>query len=259
MKKQIIWCVVGVLIAAALTWLVVAPTGTEKQQETPTKEDGKSRKKSFAEAKNQAKKRIAKKQGAKADAKKKRKIIVEANDDLTPEEQQRADAIQAAMDADDFKALQAEINAAANSTNAELRQAAVDALSWFGVKALPELTLFMADRDDDVRNAACDAWTASISEIQDVNLRGSAVLSAMSVVYDRGQLDSMVMEINDMTNQQQLEILTQLIEGKNKLAAEAAKEHYEFVTGEAYESVEAAQKWLDENPDEESDPSTDNE
>lgn len=253
MKKQIIWCLAGVLIAAALTWLVVAPTGTEKKQEAPTKEEGQGRKKSFAEAKaKQAKKRIAMKQGTKTDAKKKRKIIVEVDDELTPEEQQRADAIQAAMDADDFKALQAEIDAAANSTNAALRQTAVDALAWFGVKALPELTLFMADANDDVRNAACDAWTASISEIQDVNLRGSAVLSAMSVVHDRDQLDAMVMEINDMTNQQQLEILTQLIEGKNKLAADAAKEHYEFVTGEAYESVEAAEKWLKENPDEES-------
>ncbi len=260
MKKQIVWYVAGVLIAAAVTWLVVAPTETDKKKDAPSKEEGQRRKKSFAEAKaERAKARLAKKQGLKRAVKEKRENVIEENEEFTPDEQQLADKIESAVDEDKFKALQAEIEAAANSTNAALRQAAVDALSWFGVKALPELTLFMADVNDDVRNAACDAWTASISEIQDVNVRGSAVLSAMSVVHDRDQLDAMVMEINDMTNQQQLEILTQLIEGKNKLAAEAAKEHYEFVTGEAYESVEAAQKWLDENPDEESDPSTDNE
>jgi uncharacterized membrane protein YdfJ with MMPL/SSD domain len=255
MKKQIIWYVVGVLIAAALTWLVVAPTETEKKKEAPTKEVKKGRKKPLAEAKaEKAKKRLVKKEGAKSDAKKKRKIIVESDEEFTPEEQQLADRIQAAMDDDNFKALQKELEAAASSTNVAIRQAAVDALAWFdGAQALPDLTLFMADENEDVRNAACDAWETGVTEIEDVNLRGEAVIAGMNVVYDRDHLDSMVMEINDMSNQRQLEILTQIIEGKNKLAAEAAKEHYEFVTGEEYQGVEAAQKWLDENPDESDD------
>ena len=255
MKKQIVWYVVGVLIAAALTWLVVAPTETEKKKESPTKEVNKGRKKPLAEAKaEKAKKRLAKKEGVKSDAKKKRKIIVESDEEFTPEEQQLADRIQAAMDDDNFKALQKELEAAASSTNVAIRQAAVDALAWFdGAQALPDLTLFMADENEDVRNAACDAWETGVTEIEDVNLRGEAVIAGMNVVYDRDHLDSMVMEINDMSNQRQLEILTQIIEGKNKLAAEAAKEHYEFVTGEEYQGVEAAQKWLDENPDESDD------
>ena len=253
MKKQIIWCVVGVLIAAALTWLVVAPTETGKKKEAPTKEVNKGRKKPLAEAKaEKAKKRLVKKEGAKKnDAKKKRKIIVVEEAEFTPEEQQLADRIQAAMDDDNFKALQKELEAAASSTNVAIRQAAVDALAWFdGAQALPDLTLFMADENEDVRNAACDAWETGVTEIEDVNLRGEAVIAGMNVVYDRDHLDSMVMEINDMSNRQQMEILTQIIEGKNKFAAEAAKEHYEFVTGEEYQGVDAAQKWLDENPDE---------
>lgn len=255
MKKQIIWCVVGVLIAAALTWLVVAPTETGKKKEAPTKEVNKGRNKPLAEAKaEKAKKRQAKKEGAKSDAKKKMGKIVVQEAEFTPEEQQLADRIQAAMDDDNFKALQKELEAAASSTNVAIRQAAVDALAWFdGTQALSDLTLFMADADDDVRNSACDAWAMGVSEIEDVNLRGEAVVAGMSVVHDRDHLESMVMEINDMSNRQQMEILTQIIEGKNTLAAEAAKEHYEFVTGEEYQGVDAAQKWLDENPDESGD------
>ena len=59
----------------------------------------------------------------------------------------------------------------------------------------------------------------------------------------------MIMEINDLPNSAQMDILTRLIEGGNKAAAEVAREHYEFVTGEPYTTPDAAQKWLQENPD----------
>ena len=249
MKKQMIWYVVGAAILVALGWLVFAPVevkeGTSKGEKTKVEKSQKKVEK--------AKRKVEKKVKREKSAAEKPKMIVEENDDeYTPEERKIADAIQAALDEDDLKAMQASIEAAANSTNVLLRQAAVDALAWFGEKALPELTMFMADKDDDVRGAACDAWTMAVSTIENTEVRGAAVQAAMSVVYDRDRLDSMVMEINDMSNVQQLQILTQLIEGDNKIAAEAAKEHYEFVTGEAYESVEAAEKWLKENPDEES-------
>ncbi len=255
MKKQFIWYVVGAAILVALGWLVFAPVDVKEvppQKEKPKVSAGE---KKSTKVPRKAEEKVKREKSAAA----KPKVIVEAGDEFTPEEQKIADAIQAALDDDSLKALQASLEAAANSTNVALRQAAVDALAWFGEKALPELTMFMADKDDDVRDAACSAWTMAVSSIENTEVRGAAVEAAMSVVYDRDQLDSMVMEINDMSNVQQLQILTQLIEGENKIAAEAAKEHYEFVTGEAYESVEAAQKWLDENPDEESDPSTDNE
>ncbi len=250
MKKQIIWYVVAALIVAALGWFMFAPVETKVdtsvQEEKPKAKTKKVEKKTTkkSQALDQKKERKA------AAEKPKIEIVEEEDDGYTPAERQVANKVQSALDEDDFKALQAQLEAAANSTNVALRQAAVEALAWFGVKALPELTMFMADSDDDVRDAACNAWTASISEIEDKNVRASAVLSAMNVVYDRNHLDSMVMEINDMSNAKQIDILTQLINGKNKLAAETAKEHYEFVTGEEYKDLDTAKKWLAENPDE---------
>lgn len=72
----------------------------------------------------------------------------------------------------------------------------------------------------------------------------------MEVLTDADQLESMIMEINDLPNSKQIEILTRLIEGGNKAAADVAREHYEFVTGDPYEDAASAQKWLVENPDE---------
>ena len=249
MKKQMIWYVVGAAILVALGWLVFAPVEVKEVASKGEKTKVEKAQKKVEKAKRKVEKKVKREKSA---AEKPKMIVEENDDEYTPEERKIADAIQAALDEDDLKAMQASIEAAANSTNVLLRQAAVDALAWFGEKALPELTMFMADKDDDVRGAACDAWTMAVSTIENTEVRGAAVQAAMSVVYDRDRLDSMVMEINDMSNVQQLQILTQLIEGDNKIAAEAAKEHYEFVTGEAYESVEAAEKWLKENPDEES-------
>ena len=164
--------------------------------------------------------------------------------DLPPRDSECVTAMQAALDAEDYRALIPLVTTASKSASSDVRAQAVEALRWFGKKALAELTMFMADSDDDVRTSACDAWTSALFEVEDPALKGKLVVSAMEILTDADQLESMVMEINDLPNSAQMEILTRLIEGGNKVAAEVAREHYEFVTGEPYESRDAAQKWL---------------
>ena len=123
-------------------------------------------------------------------------------------------------------------------------QAALDDEDY--AKLLP----LVAEAARSVRAEACDAWTAGLSEIDDAAAKGALVASAMEVLTDADQLESMIMEINDLPNSKQIEILTRLIEGGNKAAADVAREHYEFVTGDPYEDAASAQKWLVENPDE---------
>lgn len=171
--------------------------------------------------------------------------VADAN--LSPRDRACVEAIQAALDDNDYARLMPSINTAAKSASPDVRAQAVEALRWFGKAALSELTLFMADADDDVRTSACDAWTSALFEVEDPALKGKLVESAMEILTDADQLESMIMEINDLPEAQQVDILTRLIEGSNKAAADAAREHYEFVTGEPYESRDAAQKWLLEN------------
>lgn len=173
--------------------------------------------------------------------------------DLSPRDRECVAAIQAALDDNDYAKLLPAITTAAKSASADVRAQAVEALRWFGKAALSELTLFMADADDDVCTAACDAWTSALFEVEDPALKGQLVESAMEILTDADQLESMIMEISDLPEALQVEILTRLIEGSNKAAAETAREHYEFVTGEPYENRDAAQKWLLENMDNDAD------
>ena len=162
-----------------------------------------------------------------------------AEPELSPKDQKLADAIQDALDAEDFKAVKAVAEDAANSGSADVRQRAVDALQWFGPEAMPELTLFMADADEDVREGACSAWTMALSQVEDPKTKGDLVLAAMEIVRSRDNLEMMVMEINDLAEAKQVEILKTLIAGKNATAAAVAREHYEFVTGEPYGAAPA--------------------
>ena len=176
------------------------------------------------------------------------KLAVE-DESLSPRDRACVEAIQAALDDNDYARLLPSITTASKSASSDVRAQAVEALRWFGKKALAELTMFMADNDDDVRTSACDAWTSALFEVEDPTLKGKLVVSAMEVLTDADLLESMIMEINDLPNSAQMDILTRLIEGGNKAAAEVAREHYEFLTSEPYESRDAAQKWLQENPD----------
>ena len=72
----------------------------------------------------------------------------------TPEEKALAKRIEKSLDDENLEAALACAKEALNCKNAEIRQAMVDTLGWFGEKALPELTPFLADPDDDVRESA---------------------------------------------------------------------------------------------------------
>lgn len=249
MKKNIVLVACLLLaIGAPVTWWLLTRSSADAAAPTATDSTAEAKPRRIASTRaNRPAKSAARTRDANA------KPSLDLDDDefasLSPDERKIAERIQGAVDDDDYKRLLPAIEAAAKSANAALREKAVEALSWFGKQALPELTLFMADPNEDIRSAACDAWIMSIPEIDNNRLRGETVLSAMKVVRDRDELDRMVTEITDLPNAQQLPILLQLIAGPNAEAAAAAREHYEFVTGDAYESVEAAQKWLDENPD----------
>jgi hypothetical protein len=248
--KIVIGVVVAAVAAAAVWFFFLAP---EPEAAKPVAKQEKRVKKAkrIADAKAprmKAKKDRPKRERPKRDAAKAREAV---STTMTAAEQKLYDAMQDAWDDENFGALRALVDEAAKSANPEVRQQAVDALGWFGQDALPELTLFMADPDEDVLDAACDAWRAGVSQIEDNKLRGAAMLSAMQVVRSRDQLDFMVMEADTLPNSDQIRILETLIGGDNKAAADAAREHYEFVTGEEYEGPEAAQKWLQENPDDE--------
>ena len=175
-----------------------------------------------------------------------------------------AEELQSALDGNDFHATLAATSKALTSTNAEIRLDAVDALSWFGVDALPELTEAMADPDDDVANAAETSWELALSEIDDPMRRFSIAAAAMATLSDKNHLETIsglmegaALEVIDgednieKASDLRVSIIQTLVDimdsGRDSQAAQA-RDAYESVTGFEWRGLDEAELYL-QNPD----------
>lgn len=179
------------------------------------------------------------------------RVTTDERDDLTPEEKRQMTAIEEAMDEESLEKLRAILPAAAASKNSEIRSELVDGLGWFGKKAMNELLQFMADPDEDIRESAVDYWTSALSDIEDEKTRADVVESAMMVVNDEDALEAMTSELTSIDEKLALQAIINVVEsGKAPPeATAAAREEYEFITGEEYTNVDDANKWMSENYD----------
>ncbi len=169
------------------------------------------------------------------------------DDDFTPEERALSKRIEAALDEEDLNKAVACAKEALNCQNVEIRQAMVDALGWFGAKGLPELTPFLADSDEDVRDSAMNEWSMALSDIDDEPEKLGVVEMAMSVLTNEDALEDISGEYIGADEKLAVESLLRIIEGGGSEQGIAkAKETYEFVTGDEFTSRAAAEKWIAE-------------
>ena len=175
------------------------------------------------------------------------------DDDFTPAERALSKRIEAALDEEDLAKAVACVKEAQSCPNAEIRQAMVDTLGWFGEKGLPELTPFLADSDEDVRDSALNEWTMALAEIEDEPEKLGIVELAMNVLSDEDSLENIADEYIGADEKLAVESLLRVIEGGgSKEGIAKAKETYEFVTGDEFTDRAAAEKWIAEEymPDE---------
>ena len=169
------------------------------------------------------------------------------DDEFTPEERALSKRIEAALDEEDLNKAIACAKEALNCPNAEIRQAMVDALGWFGAKGLPELTPFLADPDEDVRDSAMNEWSMALSDIDDEPEKLGVVEMAMSVLTNEDALEDISGEYIGADEKLAVESLLRIIEGGGSEQGIAkAKETYEFVTGDEFTNRAAAEKWIAE-------------
>lgn len=166
---------------------------------------------------------------------------------LSPADARVKERIESALEAEDLKAVIACQSEALAARSPEVRQAMVDALGWFGAEALPQLTVFIGDADEDVAESARNNWEEAVSTIEKEPVKASVVELAMITVRDEDFLESVSGEYIGMDEKVAVESLLRVIEGKaTPLGIEKAKETYEFVTGEEFVSREEAERWLRE-------------
>lgn len=167
--------------------------------------------------------------------------------DLSPVDRKTLKTVEKAMEDDDVRALRAAVPAALKSQETEVRSATVDALAWFGEKTMDDLLPFMSDSDEDIAESALNGWTAALGEIEDEKRKCNLVESVMKVLKNEEALESLVMELNDCEDIVALPSVVNLIQCDNPSAVKVAREHYEFMTGDEFTTVEAAEAWAKEN------------
>ena len=171
----------------------------------------------------------------------------DAESKRTPEEKGLAADIERALDEEDFELAKKCAPLAMKCRVAEIRQSMVDTLSWFGEKAIPELTPFIADPDEDVAESAMNEWDSAVSSIDDEAEKIGMVELGMQVITDEDALESISSEYIGVDEKLAVESLLKVIEsGGNAKGIAKAKETYEFITGEEFADRAAAEKWIAE-------------
>jgi len=187
-----------------------------------------------------------------------RPIDIFAN--LSGKDRRLAEEMQRALDGNDFDATLAAAKKALASTNDEIRLSAVEAMSWFGIDALPELTGLMADSDERVANEAETAWELAIGEIDDASRRFSIAAAAMSTLSNKdhltsisGQLEGAALELIDREDAPEksddariavVQTLVDIMESSPENGAAQAKEAYRTITGFTWVSIDEAEAYL---------------
>ena len=177
-----------------------------------------------------------------------RRAVGEEEDaDLSAENQKLVDMIEEASEKEDLPKLRELASQVLMSDCVEVRQAIVDALGDFGVKALPELTPFLADGNEDVRESAMNEWSIAIAEIKNDEEKLGIAELAMHVLSDENALEEISGEYIGVDEKLAVESILRIIEaGGSKEGVAKAKETYEFVTGDEFTDRAAAEKWLAE-------------
>lgn len=286
MKTKIVGIGVGVVAVAAAVVLGLAygrkpaepveePAENVRQEvkTAPVKEAPKARP---ARAKRTNEGKDGKKRRAKDFLAQRRAAV----DTRSPADRELADRVQEALDAEDLKQTKALAAEALKSKNQEVRLDAVDALGWFGDKALLDLTRLMADKDREVAERARDHVETALMGMEDDDMAFATAASFLEVYGDDREASTMLFGIlssaggqivdpEDSTSVEQVkkalgnrvgivELLAGLIEKGGETAA-SAKESYELITGEEWKGRAAADVWAAdiEMPESEEEPEED--
>lgn len=283
MKKiPMVVLVIVALAVAALLWMLHGQDPASEGNQTTAKssliQDAASAKKSLR--KNAAKAKTAKAMAQKGPAQKDKRAFrrMPVADNYSPEDRKLADAVQAALDDDDLEQARKAVAEAMKSENPEVRQEAVDALGWFGDKALVDLTKAISDKDENVAESARSHVEDALMGIEDddrafvlaaeylklfaedenaVTMFAGVLSSAGSRIIDPDDADSAEDVAKAKGNRAGIvDVVAEMI-GKGGKLAEKGRELYEEIVGEEWTDRAAAEKWANDIEDPQSEADSD--
>ena len=181
--------------------------------------------------------------------------------DLSDVQRSVLEEIQAALDADDLKALRKAISRFTASVGNRglggyanvpraIRSAAVQALGWFGKDSVVDLVDFMADSDEEISNDAFDQFEFALEDL-DLGDRDRAdiVKTITKALTDEDRIDTLLFNLNDMRNSVKVETAVAILTDGTDMAKSVLKDQLGLFFDEGVETIDDIQKWYAENPD----------
>jgi len=131
-----------------------------------------------------------------------------------------------------------------------LRNAAVEALGYFGGDAIADLLDFIVDDDPDIAQSAIDQLELAL---QDLTLgdreRAEVIKSVSTVLTDAETLDWMLSSATDARHSVGVETLAFIAAHGTSEAKELVPSYIDLFTGGEASTIAEAKTWLSENPD----------
>ena len=181
---------------------------------------------------------------------------------LSAGDRKLCESVQEAMDANDCSKTIELCTALMASSDPAARSHAVDALGWFGMEALPELTTLMGDPDEDVAQSAINAWESGILEIDDPAVRLKISNMALNALFSKDALQSIGAQFSVAATEyidaeedeaaacnrriKVIQAVVDMIESPKNQLAGVGRELYEEITGHEWRGIEEAERYLDD-------------
>lgn len=163
--------------------------------------------------------------------------LMTASDGLSEGEREAMDKLDDFVAEENFDEVKSMLRAYGPSRNPAVRERVVEALGWFGEKAIVEITPFLGDENEDVRNAASTEWNSALGEIEDEREKATIVAQTMLVLTDPEMLEEVAFHLFEIDEAEAVSVIRNVISAAgeaNPAAVAAAKEAYEFVTGDEF-------------------------
>ena len=169
--------------------------------------------------------------------------------------------IQAALDADDIRALRKALSRFTASIQKGglggysnvprvIRSAAVQALGWFGSKAAVDLIDFMADSDEDISSEAFDQFELVLQDVSLSDYERAAIVKATAkALTDSERIDTLLFSLIDMRNSVKADTAAAILSEGTEQSKAVLREQMDFYFEDGVSTVDGINKWLAENPD----------
>lgn len=165
-------------------------------------------------------------------------------DAFSGKDKQLAKEMDAAFWDNDMNGAIALASSAIDSSSVELREKAVECLAWYDVDGMAALTPFLTDPDEGIAAKAIAAWTDALTHIDDDNERADIVRMMAKELKSVEAINNMLITTGNTSDLAAMQIIVDVIDCGTEEAMAAAKDHYEFMTGEEFTTLEAAEEWL---------------